>query len=192
MNTKENIMFKKHETFEELQKKALNYKCRINAIHKKIKDEKLYIFKNTQLNYIELLYLKKLKMFCKKRREKDIAETIIQHLYTELQEKGERYMEIRLLIEKIQLEIDELECLDYDAMIDIKNNKENEVYEYYSNYLNSFRKIKNTILYDLETLLEVLEKSHINTSNHKIKHQSKQLISKNTESQDTPNLFDLH
>lgn len=179
--------------FKELQRKALmelQQIEKIKEIKRRIYENNTHVYKSIRLYYIDLLRFKKLKMLYKQKK-KDMLETIIQYLYTELQEKGEQYMQIKILIEKIQLEVENLQCLNKDINDDGLDNK-NTIYQ---NYIQSFTKAKDSILYDLEMLLEILEKSHINTSNHKIKHSiktSKQLISKNTESQDTPNLFDLH
>lgn len=163
-----NTISKDFTEFKEITTRALLYKQKIDALHKRIRSNNTHVHKSIRLLKIDLLHLKKLKMMYKQKK-KDMLETIIQYLYTELQEKGEQYMQIRLLIEKIQLEIENLECLNntyYDTNINNKNIKENDaMYQDYSNYTKQFAKAKNSVLYDLEILLEILEQSHLNKAN---------------------------
>lgn len=163
-----NTISKDFTEFKEITTRALLYKQKIDALHKRIRSNNTHVHKSIRLLKIDLLHLKKLKMMYKQKK-KDMLETIIQYLYTELQEKGEQYMQIRLLIEKIQLEIENLECLNntyYDTNMNNKNIKENDaMYQDYSNYTKQFAKAKNSVLYDLEILLEILEQSHLNKAN---------------------------
>lgn len=163
-----NTISKDFTEFKEITTRALLYKQKIDALHKRIRSNNTHVHKSIRLLKIDLLHLKKLKMIYKQKK-KDMLETIIQYLYTELQEKGEQYMQIRLLIEKIQLEIENLECLNntyYDTNMNNKNIKENDaMYQDYSNYAKQFAKAKNSVLYDLEILLEILEQSHLNKAN---------------------------
>ena len=163
-----NTISKDFTEFKEITTRALLYKQKIDALHKRIRSNNTHVHKSIRLLKIDLLHLKKLKMMYKQKK-KDMLETIIQYLYTELQEKGEQYMQIRLLIEKIQLEIENLECLNntyYDTNMNNKNIKENDaMYQDYSNYTKQFAKAKNSVLYDLEILLEILEQSRLNKAN---------------------------
>ena len=163
-----NTISKDFTEFKEITTRALLYKQKIDALHKRIRSNNTHVHKSIRLLKIDLLHLKKLKMIYKQKK-KDMLETIIQYLYTELQEKGEQYMQIRLLIEKIQLEIENLECLNntyYDTNMNNKNIKENDaMYQDYSNYAIQFAKAKNSVLYDLEILLEILEQSRLNKAN---------------------------
>lgn len=102
-----NTISKDFTEFKEITTRALLYKQKIDALHKRIRSNNTHVHKSIRLLKIDLLHLKKLKMMYKQKK-KDMLETIIQYLYTELQEKGEQYMQIRLLIEKIQLEIENL------------------------------------------------------------------------------------